>query len=211
MQKLCFFFCIMILIGIAGNVYAQHPDPSLMNKNEHARYCIENLKDGALIVRLNFKRKAINALEQSGNMAGAERIRLEQEQENLEIMAAFKSYYKFSPVYFISYDSTRAALNGKRSGYFLNEQLQVDPSISMNKDFFLFAEHGMLETSLPSDKTNSKQEKLRRGTIEEALVVRDQKMNLLRRPFPYFVRFGDWDERVIKLERRIRKFYQQIQ
>jgi hypothetical protein len=141
-------------------------------------------------------------------MAAADRIRLEQEQENLAITAAFRSYYKFCPVYFISYDSTTAALKAKRSGYFLNDKLQVDPSISMNKNFFLFAEYGMLETSLPSDKTNSKHEKVRRGVIEEALIVRDQKMNLLRRPFPYYVRFGDWDERVIKLERRLEKFYQ---
>lgn len=198
---------IMMFTGVKSLV-AQHPDPALMNDREYARYCIDNLKDGSLVVRLNFKTKAINYLVKQGNTAGAEHIRQEQFAENTAIMDAFVKYYKFCPVYFISFDSTIALQHGMHQGIFLNENLKVDPGITMKKSFFLVAESGMLETSIPEDQTQPNQEEVRRGTFDDALVIRNKDLDMLRDPFPYYVHYGNWEDRVKKLSKRLQKFYQ---
>ncbi|MBA2408190.1 MAG: hypothetical protein H0V65_09405 [Chitinophagales bacterium] len=197
----------LLLFSEAKRLEAQHPDIEMMTDKEYASYCIQNLKKGALIVRLNFKTRAVNALQQMGNAAEADRLTLEQRQENLAMMNAFKNGFKFCPVYFISMDSTIAFQKDEHGSYFLNEDLKVDSSIRMKEEFFLFAEYGMLETSLSADKTQPGQESVRRGLMADALILRDKNLKLLPDPFPFYVHFGDWPERVRKLEKKLQRFY----
>jgi hypothetical protein len=196
--------------GVAGNAIAQYPDPSLMNKKEYAEYSIQQLKEGSLLVRLNFKSKAIDLLEQAGNKTGAEQMRSTQLEENKAIMNAFKTYFTFCPVYFFSIDSTAALLRGSRQGYFLNQDLKVDPSISVKTPFVMVAEFGVLETALPADKTQPEQEESRRGLMADALLVRDSQLKMLEKPFPYYVHLGNLETRVKKLDKHLKRYYTEV-
>jgi len=210
-MKLTRLFSIVFFVsGIAANALAQYPDPSLMNKKEYAEYSIQHLKEGSLLVRLNFKTKAIDLLEQAGNKTGAEEMRSIQLEENKAIMNAFKSYFTFCPVYFFSIDSTEALLRGARQGYFLNFDLKVDPSISVKTPFVMVAEFGVLETALPADKTQPEQEENRRGLMADALMVRDNQLKLLEKPFPYYVHLGNLETRVKKLDKHLRRYYTEV-
>jgi hypothetical protein len=124
---------------------------------------------------LDFKSKAVASYEALGNKAAADRIRKDQEALNLEIVQDFRKDFTFCRIYFISYDSTKAAMAGRKSGYFLNDQLKLDPSIVMKESFFLFAEFGMLETPLKEDKLSPDQEEERRGTMSDVLLIRDKR------------------------------------
>jgi hypothetical protein len=207
MSKLHLLF-IAVLIFFAPGLSAQPTDPSLMKQREYAAYCIKNLKDGTLVVRLNFKTKAIIALLQAGNTNGANDIRYKQEEENITIMKAFKKHFKFCPVYFVSFDSTIALVNGRQAGVFLNDDLKPDPSIQLRSAFFLFAEYGMIETAVAPDKLNPEQETSQRGIMEDALIIRDKDLKLLKDPFPYYVHLGNWDARAKKLNKKFEKYYQ---
>lgn len=210
-MKLSKFLSIVFFVsGIAANAMAQYPDPSLMNKKEYAEYSIQHLKEGSLLVRLNFKTKAIDLLEQAGNKTGAEEMRSIQLEENKAIMNAFRSYFTFCPVYFFSIDSTEALLRGARQGYFLNSDLRVDPSISVKTPFVMVAEFGVLETALPADKTQPEQEESRRGLMADALLVRDSQLKQLENPFPYYVHLGKLEARVKKLDKRLRRYYTEV-
>lgn len=207
MLKLHLSFIIAFLFFTAP-VAAQPTDPSQMKQKEYAAYCIQNLKDGTLVVRLNFKTKAINALLQAGNSNSANDIRYKQEEENITIMKAFKKHFKFCPVYFVSFDSTIALLNGRQEGVFLNDELKPDPTIQLRSAFFLFAEYGMIETAVAPDKLNPEQETVQRGIMEDALIIRDKDLKLLKDPFPYYVHLGNWDARAKKLNKKFEKYYQ---
>ena len=197
----------LLLLNHIKILKAQHPDIEFITGKEYASYCIQNLKQGALVVRLNFKPKALNALQQMGNTIKADRLRLAQREENLAIMRAFKEGFHFCPVYFIRLDSAVAFQKGQQGNYFLDNNLIVDTTIRMKEKFFLFAEYGMLETSLSADKTQPGQETVRRGLMADALIIRDKNLELLPRPFPFYIHFGDWKERVRKLEKRLQRFY----
>lgn len=192
----------------AANAVGQVTDPTAMKPKDYAGYCIQHLKTGALVVRLNFKTKAINALLQAGNSNGASEIRYQQELLNSTIIKAFRKNFKFCPVYFVSYDSSIALVQGRLTGMLLNDNLEPAPSLKLPSDFFLFAEYGMIENTIPPDKMNPDQETSTRGLMEDALVIRDKEMQLLHDPFPYYVHTGNWDSRVKKLNKKFDKFYQ---
>ncbi len=190
-------------------MHAQETLQSPLKGSEYGRYYIKSLKDhGALIVRLNYKTKAINALMQSGNSNYANQIRYQQAEENSMIMQAFRKYYSFSPVYFISYDSTTAFIEGRRSSIFLDSELKIDSSIHTTATFFLFAEIGTLETPVAVDKLQPEQESAQRGLMDEVLVIRNTDLSQLHDPFPYYVqRPSGWEGRVKKLEKKFQQYY----
>lgn len=204
--------CIIILLQMLPSAvtYAQQTLQSPLKGSEYGRYYIKSLKDhGALIVRLNYKTKAINALMQSGNSNYANQIRYQQAEENSMIMQAFRKHYSFCPVYFISYDSTTAFIEGRRSSIFLNPDLKIDSSIHTTATFFLFAEIGTLETPVAADKLIPEQENSQRGLMDEVLVIRNTDLSLLHDPFPYYVqRPASWEGRVKKLEKKFQQYYQ---
>lgn len=201
---------ILILISfIAHPAFAQQTAPSALKGIDYGRYYIQHLKQGALVVRLNFKSKALTALLKANNSNAANEIRFQQSEANTKIMSAFRKHFKFCPVYFISYDSTLAFVDGRRNSIFLDQDLEIDTSIHPVTDFFLIAETGTLDTQVAPDMNHPEQETTQRGLMEDALVIRDAKLMLLHDPFPYYVRQqNNWDNRVKKLEKKLHNFYE---
>lgn len=62
---------------------------------------IQNLKKGALIVRLRINSKKVEAYRSVGNEELALKLEAQQKENNLNMLLAFKNNFTFCPVYFI--------------------------------------------------------------------------------------------------------------
>jgi hypothetical protein len=151
-----------------------------------AEQAIIDLHDGALVVRLKTKRNKIAKLEESlasPAFTASDKKRLQKELEstieekdkyNFELAESFNATYKFSAVYFM-YDTSSVALkNGAKSGFLLDKNLEVDPTITITQDSFFVIYPGTL------DATNT--------SGLEALIIMDSQFEVLPSPFPYNIR-----------------------
>jgi len=155
----------------SGNTNQQSDkDPK---KPEQAKAQINQLLEGALLVRLQTKNKSITALREKGNDKLADKIEAEQRKYNLEIASAFKTLFDFCPVYFFySDDSQKIRERQFDQVVFLSESLLPDTEIKLTKDYFLTAEFGTIEGE----------------NAFGALIIKDDQFKELERPFPYYVR-----------------------
>lgn len=171
----------------------------------------EQLQNGALVVRLKTKSRNIEAYREAGLDEVADRIEQEQTAENKLIIEGFRDFFDFAPVYFIFTHDTDSLRAGQRKGIFLNEMLQITDSIEMAASFFLFAERGPVDRKVYVDERH-----LDKGftydsnpSITDALVIRDEALNQLFPPFPYYVSVPLKDDKffvaVKKLNSRLNK------
>ena len=143
---------------------------------------IQDLKEGVLVVRLKSGDKKATELQRlidSPNVSAKRKIQLEEQLHqtifdqktfNTQQVYAFRNMYKFSKVLFM-FDTASSELKaGKQSGYFLNDQLEVDESISLDDQVFYVASIAPLESGA------------------DGLVIMDKTYTPLKRPFPYFVK-----------------------
>lgn len=195
--------------------YSQNEIPMNATWKDSARLYIRALKEGALVVRLQSRSMAIQQLRNSGNGETAELIIKSQREENREIVSAFRQSFNFCTVYFIYADSTEAWLSGNRSGYFLNDSLDVNPSIAMKEPFSLLAEKGTPHQSVAYDETQPNQESSERGYLSSAIVIYDQRLRLLKDPFPFYAQepfpqsltSSNWKVKVEALNKKLISFY----
>lgn len=180
---------------------------------------INELKDGALLVRLKTKKNSIAALQKIGKNEAAEKLELKQAAYNLNIVTSFKKYFTFCPTYFFYSDySTNIKEREFDKVLFLNEKLQADSSIKFVYKTFLTADFGTIEQdtvkyfanySMEQDKNLGTQKvKTYNGGPDfgfDALIIRNDKFIQLRDPFPYFERTRDPMPNKRKLEKVIKK------
>lgn len=194
----------IVFVFFAAIVFAQQTDKNAAGRKELKSIAKEQIhmlhNQGALLVRLTTRKKAIEALRSQGKQEQADKLQKEQDERNKAIVKAFKQEYKFSPAYFFFSDYSQNILENKINTVpFLGEDLIPDKNIVMDKEKFLTAEF----SSLNAESLD--------GT---ALVVMDDKFNKLKRPFPFYVRIyqGLPFERspaavVRKLDKKLDKFY----
>jgi hypothetical protein len=193
---------LMSAMVLSGVLYAQeqervnekdYKDPEQFDKFNKRRkvigaWQINQLKNGALIVRL----QSLKMLTENLNRQGNERLALEKEAEqyliNKNIMRAFINYYNFSKVYFMLSPYSDSLMAGKRSGIFLDSNLTVDPAIEMKEPFYLIAEKDYVYNSsigfVPEDSAKIVRESGNPG-VERAVVVKNKYGHQLKTPFPY--------------------------
>lgn len=196
---LCVFFAITLFSFSQEEqhetpVYPDYKNTEQYKKHYKTRHVvsewqINELKKGALVVRLKTNRLQINALINSGQKRLAEQKRLELLARNLNMYFAYKEKYNFSKLYFIYNTSSDAMLKGERQNIFLDSNLVVDSSIVMNESFYLFAEtDNLYNSSIGFVKEEDAQAQIEHGTktTTEALVVLKNKYgHQLKKPFPY--------------------------
>jgi hypothetical protein len=175
---------LMLTMTAAADAMAQEQTPVNVTWKDSARHYIKSLKDGALVVRMQTRAKAVEQLTSAGNTDAAKRISMEQRSENLDLITSFKQAFTFCRVYFIFADSTEAWLSGKRTGYFLNDSLVIDPGIVMREAFSLLVEEGSTSRPVASDDFNSSTQRNERGYLNSAIILYDQKLRQLKAPFP---------------------------
>lgn len=152
---------------------------------------INQLKEGALVVRLKTNRKLIEALRLQGKADLAFEKEKEQFAININTYHAYKDYLNFCKVYFMFSNSSDSLLNGTRSGIFLDSNLMVDPSITMNEKFYLLAEHDYgYNSSIGFVKEDSARKVVEVGNPvrEMAVVIKNKYGHQLKGPFPYCVK-----------------------
>jgi len=148
-------------------------------EKEAAKKAITVLSNGALLVRLNFKQKAIRHYEKFGNVKEAVRLRNKQIKINRNIIKAFNDLYSFSPIYFFAMEDSRMIVDGKHNELtFYDNNATADESIVLQSEDFLIAEFGMIEV----DQSNNEGA----TTSMSALIVRSNDFVQLRDPFPFY-------------------------
>ena len=142
---------------------------SAQKRRDTARENIVLLKSGALFVRLKTSTLKINALKESGNIAEAEEMRVNQENENKAIIAAFKNNFTFCPVYFFYSNNSNEVKAGNYKGMLLNVNNQTDSTFN-NSNYLI----GEFDASA--------------NTQIAAFIIKNKNYEQLEPPFPFLIK-----------------------
>lgn len=157
-----------------------------------AAWQINQLKKGALVVKLKTNKYLLDALNKDGNTLLAEQKRMENLAMNLNISRAYRKNYNFSKLYFIYSNYGDSLLNGKRSGIFLDSTLAIDPSIVMTDTFYILSESdGLYNSSIGFVPEDSARKVIEQGspTLSNVpIVLKNKYGHQLKRPFPYYAK-----------------------
>jgi hypothetical protein len=170
---------------------------------------IKALKNGALIVRLRTNSKKVDAYRSAGNESLALKLEEQLIERNRNMLLGFKQNFNFCSVYFIYSNDYKYLLEGRRSGYFVNDKLEIDSSIVLNELFYLFCDFGPVYVQA-FDNQIDPLHKVETSTpaFQEALVIKNLQLNQLMDPFPAFVkvRLYEFDEAADKLSKNLFAF-----
>jgi hypothetical protein len=151
---------------------------------------INQLKKGALVVRLKTNQLAITALRSQGNTQAALKLEAETFAINKNTMFAYIENFTFCKVYFMPSNFSDSLLKGARKGIFLDTNLRVSANIEMTENFYLLAERGYAYNSslgfVPESDAKSVQEK-GNPTKPMAIVLKNKYGHQLKNPLPYLI------------------------
>jgi len=162
------------------------------------------LKNGALLVRIHSKENSIEALRNSGNADKAKQVEDKQIAYNKEVISAFRSEFKFCPVYFFSSKYSENVSSGNLDGViFYNDNLIEDKSLKFIHSDFLTGEFGPLDPDTASYYDGEYYDRSGKDLEEkdaqyaasnmgmEVFKIMSRQFIQLRDPFPYYVRTYD--------------------
>jgi hypothetical protein len=159
-------------------------------RNVISKWQINQLKNGALCVRLHNNKTLVEGLKKMGKADLAAQKELELMAINKNIVMAFTRYYNFSKVYFFFSNNSDTLLKGARSGIFVDTNLVVDPKIEMKENFYLLAENDDAYNSsigfVPEDTARFVKE-TGNPTKDAAMVIKNKYGHQLKDPFPFYV------------------------
>lgn len=160
-------------------------------KNVVAAWQINELKEGALVVRLKTNKKLIDALKAQGkNDLALEKLK-EQYAINKNTLYAYRDFFTFCKVYFIYSNSTDSLIDGARSGVFLDSNLNIDPTIVMAEKFYLLAERDYgYNSSIGFVPEDSARKVIEKGNPvrEMAVILKNKYGHQLKGPMPYYIK-----------------------
>lgn len=156
---------------------------------------VNELKTGALIVKLKTNNKLVEELIRSGKKDLADEKKLETYFINKHIMQAFKDHFDFCKVYFVYSYSGDSLMKGVRKGIFLDSTLAVNPSIELTEKYFLVAERDYVYNSsigfVPEDSARYVKEQGNPSGEQAAAVIKNKYGHQLKKPFPYICGYGN--------------------
>ena len=213
---------ILLFLFLFSTMYVAAQQDTIYTTAEKNRaiHAIKDIKEGALIVRLPGKHKKLQAMRQELERGKKTKRKEKQyakelwERDNFasKTMQAFKSKYTFSSVFFV-YDTAMTHIrNGARSGFLLNDSLQVDTSLTIPQGPVYTLKLAYLD--------------FENTTRIKCWIVTDAKNKELHRPFPYYVKlYGvgrlnlfyegkitkEWAERIaIQFDKHFHKYYKKV-
>lgn len=163
-----------------------------------AEKSIQEINNGVLLVRLNFRQKQINHLINLTDSAAANRIKVKTFATNKKITEAFSQHFDFCPVYFFKMsDSKYVKLQQFDSITLYDLKLNEADSIRVKSDNYLIGEFNRIkqDTSyyyegdqIDMSKENPKTKVYYGGSKNgrEAFIIMDRKFQQIQKPFPYF-------------------------
>lgn len=183
MRKL---FLLLLLCPLL--LQAQDRKAAKAEERRQAREVVDVIREGGIVIRLTTNARKIERMQElldNGSLTSLNRQRLEarikttieETQAEQEMMVELmRQEYDLGPVYFI-HDTTLVLLNsGALSGYFLNDDLEVDPEITRPEDF-LIAQVGYTDAATTARA--------------EALMLTDREQLPLPAPFPNAITFNN--------------------
>jgi hypothetical protein len=202
--SLFFLFTSVQITAVAQSDSTKNTVKKPLRSDEVMCDQIMQLKGGILLVRLQTKENAINALLQVGNNKLANEVRDKQLKLNKEIVWTFKKHFTFCPVFFFYNNFTDTVLSGNFNGVvFLNDSLKPDTTIRMVGKNYLTAEFGLIDPDTAkyySDNSDymgedglERRNEYYGGANQrfEVLKIMSDRFVQLRRPFPYYVKSYD--------------------
>lgn len=151
---------------------------------------INQLKKGAVVVRLKTNTMAITGLRAQGNSREADLLEAETFVINKNTVYAWRENFNFCKVYFIYSGTSDSLLKGRRTGFFLDTNLQVDPNINLDEAFYVIAERDYAYNSsigfLPEAQARTIVEKGNPAKTM-AFVLKNKYGHQLKNPFPHEV------------------------
>lgn len=195
------YFLLIALSVISLVVSAQNTPPRNYETRFKAFDNFFKLNEGALLVRLKSNQRKIDALKKYGHTDEAMVVKMKQDMENKEIILSFKNEFTFCETYFFySENSNQVREKDFSKPIFVNENLEIDPSIEFSYEEFLTAEFGSVRQDETPYLDNYILHKDSAGVRYvptywsrprvnfSALVMMTDKFVQLRRPFPRYVR-----------------------
>ena len=176
--------------------YEDYKDPEQFDKFNKRRklisaWQINELKTGAIVVRLKTNRILIDDLIKQGNEELAREKELELYAINKNTMYAYLDNLTFCKVYFMYSGSSDSLLKGIRSGIFLDTTLAVNPNITMTESFYIISERDYAyNSSIGFVKEDSAKKVIEKGNPvkEMAAILKNKYGHQLKGPFPYYVK-----------------------
>ncbi len=187
---------------------------------------IRNLKNGYLLVRLQTRSKSIETIRSNGYEKKADEMEAKMEEQNKTIAMAFGTNIDFcKTLFFYSDDSDKILSKDLQQIDFMDSGLNPLPhSLDSNTYFLVLDLNTLKERDAKFD--TYRQEPTEKGIENKsvnyassnlnlpAFIVKDQNLNQLTDPFPYYVRAYDLNPRpkrifkaAIKLNTKLWKFY----
>ncbi len=179
MKNLTLLFAIFILMLSHSNSFGQKREKA--EAYEDALIHHQEMKKGALLVRLKTQENKIKALKERGNTIEAANIEFNQHQENKEIIAAFKENFNFCKVYFFYSSDTKLVKKKQLEQVtFLGDSLEkIDtPKITT----FYTAEFGNVDNT----KQTQNSSEISSSLGFAALYIMTDQFVQLKQPFPYY-------------------------
>lgn len=203
------FKILFLTFILTSTVFAQERATISKNKEDRdtrkevSQRSIQELKEGVLLVRLDFQQRRIDYFEKYNNHKEVERVKAKQKKVNDEIRDAFNTYYTFSEVYYFAMSDSRKLLDGKLDSVtFYNGEGNVDSSLDLEEKDYYIAEFAFVEQDTatyysgsaptPNNPDNPEGKTYYGGSKNgrSALVIRNAKFQQLRHPFPYYAAYS---------------------
>lgn len=168
------------------------------------------LKNGALVVRIRTNDKKIELYKNAGKENLAKDLEEKYAERNMEMIKGVKESFTFCPVYFIFSEDFSKVLNGERTGIFLNENLEIDNSITLDELTYFFLDYGSVYAELISNPNSPRNKEVTSTPVQQsALVIKDHNMVQLLSPFPFYssVKFNEFEKAAKHLSSDCFKFY----
>ncbi len=151
---------------------------------------IQNLKFGAIVVRLQNNHLKIEACKKRGDIKLAKQVMAETKLYMRMMTKAYTENFDFCEVYFMYQQYSDSLFKGVRKGIFIDTTLAIDPSIEMKESYYLIAEKDYVYNSsvgfVKEDSANVVKESGNR-TIEAPVVLKNKYVHQLKDPFPYYI------------------------
>ena len=212
-------FTLLICFLVIQDGFSYKPKQGFIRKKKVDSYRqILDLKKGCLLVMLHHNQNKIDALKSIGREADAALSRDQQIAKNKALIKSFREQFNFCPVYFFMNSQANDLVEkGIDAIIFVDDSLRQDPSIKPCMEKFLLAEFANMQMdtgkyfdgySLSNADTGEMLRPKYYSTstyMYQALIIESPQLVQLKRPFPYFVRIIENDQKVYNHEKVIMK------
>lgn len=178
----------------------QEDEADIKNRTVRAIVQVRRLKQGALLVRLFEREKQIALLQKQGKSASVIQAYKDKiDKQNNEIMEAFKTNFKFCPVYFFYAKDSEHVKNRDFKNVHFIDQSGEDLNKTLTNSYFYTADLSEIRVDTISYVTGYSYNHEKRDGIDyskgkksvtnyESIVIRSEEFVDLLTPFPYSTR-----------------------